>query len=386
MKIKSVIVGIVLANMWLFLSCSGKSDHSEHVHDDGVESEEDLHGHEHENGDEIILEPKDAERLGVVTSKAELQPFNEVITVSGRIINSSEGEVKLAATTPGIVTLRSGIAEGQQVSAGQVIGSISSQKISGGDPNQAAKVAISSAKRELDRLEPLLKEGIVTQGEYNAALAAYQSAKAGYSPAAASGILSSPINGVISQLLVGSGEYVDAGATVAMVSRGSQLILTADVPERYRNKLSEITGSTFRPSYSDIWYSADSLGGKRIQTSARDISSKAGYIPVSFSIMNDGSLSAGSYAEINLICGNSAPAIVVPTEAITEQQGTFFMYVRENGHGYEKRKVEPGESDGRFTSILSGIMPGEEIVVKGAIMVKLAESNGAVPEGHSHNH
>lgn len=34
----------------------------------------------------------------------------------------------------------------------------------------------------------------------------------------------------------------------------------------------------------------------------------------------------------------------------------------------------------------SGLKTGDELVTEGATVVKMAESSGAVPEGHSHNH
>ena len=43
------------------------------------------------------------------------------------------------------------------------IASVSAKNVSGGDINEAAKANFQAAKRELDRLEPLLKEGIVNQ-------------------------------------------------------------------------------------------------------------------------------------------------------------------------------------------------------------------------------
>ena len=53
---------------------------------------------------------------------------------------------------------------------------------------------------------------------------------------------------------------------------------------------------------------------------------------------------------------------------------------------YEKRLVTIGNSNGDEIEILSGLTRKDEVVTKGAIIVKLAESSGAVPEGHSHNH
>lgn len=76
----------------------------------------------------------------------------------------------------------------------------------------------------------------------------------------------------------------------------------------------------------------------------------------------------------------------MPNEAITEQQGNYFIYVKTGSHSYEKRKVIPGLSNGIETEIKSGIHEGENIVVKGATIVRLSEQGGNIPQGHSHNH
>ncbi len=364
------------------ISCGHKGHDDHDGHDEHGEHNEAAHEH---GQDEIVIEPDDAKNFGIETQTVGLTPFNDIIRVSGRIINSSTDEATITATVPGIITLSKNLIVGSPVNAQSAVASISAKRISGGDPNESARVAVANAKRQLDRLEPLLKEGIVTRREYDEALAAYNSAKAAYSPGA-SGAVSSPISGVVTQLLVSSGQYVEAGAPIAVVSRSNTLVLRADLPERYRSMLPQISSANFRTSYGDQWISIDSLGGKRTQVAAGDALAQSGFIPVYFTLRNDGSLSSGTYVDICLIGESGTPSIVVPTVAITEQQGNYFVYIKEGDHTYEKRKIDPGESNGPMTQIRSGLSEGDVLVTKGAMMVKLAESSGAIPEGHSHNH
>lgn len=53
---------------------------------------------------------------------------------------------------------------------------------------------------------------------------------------------------------------------------------------------------------------------------------------------------------------------------------------------FRKIPVTIGRSDGSRREILSGISAGDRIVARGTTFVRLAESSGAVPEGHSHSH
>lgn len=392
MKYKNILI-VALTTVAL-IACKHEANELAHHHDHGHEHDEHMHEedgeeheHEHEHGaNDIVIEPEDAKKFGIETEKVSLQPFNNVIQVTGQLVNASTDEATVTATTPGIVTLSGSIEVGKSVGAGQAFASISSQGISGGDPNAAARVAVNAAKAELDRLTPLLAEGIVTQKEYNAAKAAYDAARASFSSGAASGKVTTPISGVVTQLLVKSGQYVEAGTPIAVVSKNSSLMLRADLPEKYRTMLSNIVGANMRTSYSNSWVNIDAFKGHRVEVAQGQAAARTGYIPVYFTLENDGTLSSGSYADVCLITNVGSDAIVVPTEAISEQQGAYFVYVKESEHCYEKRRVTLGESNGSETAITSGLEPGDEVVVKGAIMVKLAESSGAVPEGHSHSH
>ena len=49
-----------------------------------------------------------------------------------------------------------------------------------------------------------------------------------------------------------------------------------------------------------------------------------------------------------------------------------------------KREVRLGDDNGVRTEILQGLQAGEEVVVKGAMQVRLAAMSSAIPVGHSH--
>ena len=76
----------------------------------------------------------------------------------------------------------------------------------------------------------------------------------------------------------------------------------------------------------------------------------------------------------------------VPEEAVSEQQGNYFVYVEHSPGHYMKMPVTIGSSDGSRREIMSGLQPGDKVVSKGMTYVKLAETSGVVPEGHSHSH
>lgn len=66
--------------------------------------------------------------------------------------------------------------------------------------------------------------------------------------------------------------------------------------------------------------------------------------------------------------------------------GNYFVYVQLTPEFFEKREVKIGDTDGVRTAILSGLNESERVVSKGAILVKLAQSTGALDAHAGHVH
>lgn len=373
--------------------------HATHDHEhegpdhDGEHDKDPDHGHEGESekhSDEITLEPEQAERLGVEVTTIEPQSFSGVIPVTGRIMPTTGSESVVTSPSSGVVRFNRSITQGSRVSVGTQIATVSGAAVAGGDAMEAARLDLEAAKRELDRITPLHESGIVSTRDYNAALAAYESARnaAGASSTAKSSGSSASARtaGVITSLLVKEGDYVEAGAPIATVSSNERLTLRADLPLRYNSRAARVVGANIRPAYSDSIIPLSALGGKVISPSLTSADDRPGYIPVYFTLGNNGAMVAGSYADVYLILSENHQAVIVPVGAVSEQQGKHFVYVRLDEECYEKRPVTLGDTDGVSVEILKGINPGEDVVTSGMIFVKLAESSGAVPEGHSHSH
>lgn len=362
-----------------------KHDHNpDHVHHEDEDMEDEAK-HEHGNG-EISLSHAAAERFGVTTETVKPAKFHDVLKVSGYIAPSTTGEAVVVAPTSGIITFAGGIERGSKVSSGAIIATVKSSGVSGGDPNQAAKATYEAAKRELDRLKPLYEEKLVTASDYNAALRAYEEAKASYSANASAGRISSPISGVITSIDAGQGQYVETGEMIATVSSSSKLTLRADVPEKYYSRLSSINDATVRLPYSETVLTIGQMNGKRIASDGSARASIPGYIPVYFTFDNDGSVLPGSNVEVYLKGQEIDDVISVPISALSEQQGEMFVFVRLDEDCYRKVQVKTGRNDGECIEILSGLKAGDNVVTKGTTTVRIAESSGVVPEGHSHNH
>ena len=357
-----------------------------HFHTDSEHADEhaDEHGHNH-GADEIVLEPHDAERFGIEVDTVKAAPFAETLKVSGEILPSSIDRGVVSTPTSGVVRLAGGINPGTQVRAGQAIATISSNNVSGGDSDAAAKAALDNAKRELDRITPLLADGLVTRKEYNDALAAYETAKATYSPAAAKGVATAPRAGVITAINVGDGEYVATGQAIATIAANSTLTLRALIPVSKAEFLPRVS-SAVMSFHSGLTVDIADFGGRLLSSAAASAGETPGYIPVFFSFNGSAPVIPGSATEVYLKGGQRAEVISLPVDAIVEQMGETFVFIRHGDHVYIKRPVKLGNSDGSRVEITEGVQPGETAVVKGSTFVRLAEQATVAPEGHSHNH
>lgn len=369
--------------------CAGKhSEEAEHHedHHDGHDHDEDESHEGHDHSGLIELTEANAKRFGVQTEKIEAGTFHEVIQAGGRIESKASDEGVATATRSGILTLSPDINAGMSVKAGESIGTISSSNVQGGDPTVQAIAVRDAAKRELDRLKPLHDDGIVSTEEYNAALRAYEEAAAAVRITnQGSASIKSPKSGVITQLLAQTGEYVETGRRIAVVSGNTRLTLIADVPERYLGSIAGIESANFRSSSSDAVFCLDSLDGRIMSGGNTGVASN-GYIPVYFSFRNNGHIAPGAYAEVFLKSGKKEGVISVPIEAIVEINGSKCLYTTHGEGHYMKHVVELGASDGDRIEILSGLEPGEEVVVKGAQVVRMAETSATAVPGHTHNH
>lgn len=354
-----------------------------HNHAESKEEE----GHDHDHGEEIVIHPEEAEKFGIKTTVIAPAEFHNVIPASGSIDYSPESNITISSPVAGRLTFASRISVGTSVGAGQLIADIRPDGVSGGNIDAAAKARMEAAKRELDRITPLYDDGIVTARDLNAARLAYQEAKAAYSSAAASGRITSPIAGVVAALPVTNNEIVSVGTPIATVVRQGRLTLRVDVAEKYYPYLAGVTSCNILTPGSDRWIALSELDGRKEGVvSGNSSESRQGYVTVIFTFVNDGSISPGAFAEVNLLSAPIQDIISVPAEAVTEQQGQIFVYRRIDDHGYEKVPVVCGMTDGRMIEIKSGVHPGDELVTAGTVFVKLAETKGNAPEGHSHNH
>lgn len=382
---------------------TGTTD-EKHTHDHDLEHREGVHNHseEHENESSHFHDSHHNEEAheghnindhshsdkGFTIDVETVTPgkFRDVIKTSGEIQASAADSYTISARKSGIVSLRSGVSEGMRVNAGETIGYISSQGVEGGDASQAAAANLKAAQAEYERLQPLYAEGLVTASTFREAQRAYEEAKAiaGSHKGNGSSNLSTQKSGILSSLMVKSGEYVDVGTPIAFVTESTRQVLKADLPSKSTSHLLHLDGANFITESGEL-VKLSEREGQRITKGAAG-NSIQGYVPVYFSFLGDASTVSGGYVEVYLLCGEREGVISVPRTALVEIQGNKYVYVEDADHDYEKRLVKTGGSDGERVEITEGLKKGEKVVSKGASVVRMMEVSSVAPPAHTHNH
>lgn len=360
-------------------------DHKHEGHNHGSEAKESHAG----GSDEIILPPAKAQAAGVESSIVEPGVFHQVIKTSGQVLAAQGDESVAVATVAGVVSFKGKVVEGMSVSKGMPLVVLSSKNMADGDPVQKARIAYEVSKKEYERMKALVGNKIVSEKEFAQAEQIYENARISYEAVAknhsASGqAVTSPISGYVKNLLVKEGDYVSVGQPLVSITQNRKLFLRADVSEKYYPYLRTISSANFCTPYNNKVHALKDLDG-RMLSYGKASGENGYYIPVTFEFDNKGDIIPGSFVEIFLLSSPIENVISLPHSALTEEQGSFFVYLQLDEEGYKKQLVSLGADNGESVQILSGVKAGDRVVTQGAYQVKLASATNAIP-AHSHEH
>lgn len=339
---------------------------------------------------EIVLEPAQAQELGVEFAIIEPAEFIAAIHTSGTIEATPGDNASIAATASGVVNFGGRkTVEGSPIAKGATLLTINSSTMT--DDNLSMRIAdagaqLAKAAADFERIEKLYKIQMATAQSMEDARLALSTAKQtvqtlNRSTTDGSRSVKSSIGGYITSLAVKDGDYVTQGQALATVSSTRTVVLKADLPARYFDKLTLINSANFSTPYNDKTYDIDQMGARKLAT-ARSTTDYS--LPIRFEIENRDNLVAGSIVDVYLKTAAVQNIISVPLTALTEEQGAFYVYIKLDAECYVKRSVKIGDSNGIRQVILHGVKAGETVVTKGAYFVRLASMSGAIPDGHNH--
>lgn len=168
-------------------------------------------------------------------------------------------------------------------------------------------------------------------------------------------VITSPINGVVSEKNAEKGELVSNQAPILVLSNFGKVNILTYIPT---NKINEVkVGNSVQVKVASLNYITK---GKVITVSPLDESGK-GY-PVEVEVSNENlQLKEGMIADIQVIKANSKQGIMVPEKVIERDGEKSFVYIA-IGNQAERREVKTEKVAGSLLVVTKGLVKGDKVI------------------------
>lgn len=186
-----------------------------------------------------------------------------------------------------------------------------------------------------------------------------------------------PFSGIVQTRTVQTGEYVQIGTVLATLVRRDPLLLRFRVAERDAARIKPGMKALFTVRNDERRYEA-----KLVHVAeAADPQTRLVEATAEVRDAKARGLRPGSFAEISVPVGSEGERPVIPQTAVRPSEKGFIAFVVEKGAAVE-RTLDVGmrTADGRI-EVLSGIEPGDSLVVRGGEALREGVPVRIVPPG-----
>ncbi|MGB4334126.1 MAG: efflux RND transporter periplasmic adaptor subunit [Chromatiaceae bacterium] len=377
------------------------------IHPDHLAAEQAAGDGDHQEGG-VVLFKEQQWRSDFATAIALPRRLRGSVPATGLLRASADGEAQV--TTPIDGHLRPAPEgfpyTGIPVVAGQILAYLVPQL--GGDSDVAglelgvtrATSARNLARQERERLDALWQQKAIPNREVLQARSAEEVAEAELQAASKrlaqvqrtpegdmAGVpVRAPITGVVAQVQVAPGGFVEEGAPLFHFVNPERLWLEARVAEADIGAIRQPQGAWFRvPGFDRVFEVSADQGGRLVALGAL-VDPQSRTVPVIFEFPRpDPRLRVGQAVNARVFTGEEEEALAVPVGALVNDAGGEVVYVQTGGERFERRLVRTGLREGDFVAIAEGLTSGERVVSRGAYLVHLAAGTPAVA-GHDHAH
>ena len=189
-----------------------------------------------------------------------------------------------------------------------------------------------------------------------------------------------PISGTVVSVNKASGEQVVPGEPILEIVALDTVWVEAPIFEKDLGRLAK----DFRAVFTTAAYPEKEFQGRLVDV-GKVVDEQSRTAKAIFEVPNPSEqLSIGMQANLRLDAGRPVPVLLIPREALLDNEGKKIVYVLLSGEEFERRDVVVGDEYGGKVAILSGIKPGERVVTQGAYQLKLQELRPANAGAHTH--
>ncbi|MDD3235260.1 MAG: efflux RND transporter periplasmic adaptor subunit [Candidatus Cloacimonetes bacterium] len=312
------------------------------------------------------------ERQAVMVEELSLRPLNEYISVSGKLEGITD--ITMSSETSGRILrldkrLGDNVAKGERI--GMVENDITQIRLEQAESAYiSAETAMQNANKNLSYAEASKTKNLISEAEYNTALAAFKGAKAAFDGAKAAkeqarlalanSYLVAPEAGLISNLMVATGQYINPGQAIATITDARTLILKTGVGESNIGKLKK--GQAVELSYKGT---EQSFSGQIRGFGIRPLVNTATY-PVEIQINQASGLLPGMVLSAKILTNRYNNLLYTSITNIVKEFDKNYVFVIGEGDKAQKRSVGLGRIIGENVELLTGVESGESIVTTGA--------------------
>ncbi len=346
---------------------------------------------EHDDHEESVITMTSEERdsVGVVLAIVEQRVLRDTMHVPGDV---SVNAYRSSRVTPRISAqvVERHVQLGDMVELGQRLVTLSSVEMA------EAQAALVVADQEWKRVRSLGNEAVSERRHTEAQVAqqlalakvlaygmtekqAEELTKSGNASKANGKFeLLAPQNGTVMHDDFVVGELIEPGRILFELSDESSLWVEAQINPIEMPHLDSITSARVSPDGIE-WITGKVLQGHhhvdtvtRTQTLRIEVENE------------DDSLHAGQFVNVEIVVNTGTLVIAVPTLSLTMIDGVQNVFVLEEDDEFHARELKTGPSMGDWTSIVSGLSVGEQIVVDGVFHLKSILLKSSIGEGHVH--
>jgi len=336
----------------------------------------------------------------VETAEVSMRALSETITVFGEVI--AERQSAVATRIAGIVAnvpIRTGI----RVSKGDVLARMDTERLeielARAETERAiaeagievATTRLERARRALNRAQDLRANstiadaqlqdrvsdfaeasGAAAEAEARLALAENAIERAGYN--LKNSTVRAPFAGVVLEVSAEIGQYAVSGSAVATLLDTTSMEVVANVPATYVGALTpqgDVSGRTDTQDNIALSLVA-ALPTEFTNTRTRPVVFRFSETPKTVAV--------GQPVTLDIPVGETRDVVVVPKDALVQSGGSWSAFVNEDGSA-SPRRVEIGAAIGETFEVISGLQPGDEVVVRGNERLRPGQSIMVAGEG-----
>ena len=323
------------------------------------------------------------EAVTTTVARQEVWPAN--LTAIGTVV--AVHGVSVSADLPGVVD-RITFESGSTVAEGTVLAELDTRQERA--QLAAAEAALELTRLNLERARGLRDGGVLSQSEYDRALAEHRQdeAHAGEIRATiARKTIRAPFGGILGIRQANVGQYLAAGGPIVPLQSLDPIYVHFSIPQQEVARVKAGAGVQVTAQRSS---GAPSRIAGRVTAVDSIVDAATRNVQVQATFPNpDGTLRPGMFVEAEALVGTGTPVIALPASAIAYApygDSVFVVTEMKNPAGVAYRGVQQqfvrlGRGRGDQVAVVSGLKPGQEVVTSGAFKLRTGaavEVNNAV--------